>query len=216
MSDTGNGGAGQEPTAGSQQAGQEPSATTTDQQGQQGTPTGQEPTNGGTQAPDLSTLPDDVRSYVETVARQAAEARQEAARYRTERNGLQSKVTEFQQANETAEQRAQREAEEHQQRLATLEAENKALRVGGQWTTAATAAKALDPGALLALVGGVDKVETDESGKATNLDALLSAAKQQYPWAFARPSTADGGAGAGGGVGPTGGGINDFIRNRGR
>jgi hypothetical protein len=215
MADTGAAGTGQESTQGNQQQGQESAAN--DQQGQQGG-TGQE---SGTQgAPDgqfdLSTITDPaVRSYVEAQIKQAAEARREAAGYRTKAQEAAAKVTEYQQANETAEQKAEREAQEHQQRLAALEAENKALKIGGQWTTAASAAKALDPAALLVMVGGADKIELDENGKAANLDALLKDARQQYPWAFARAANSDAGAGGDGASGPAAGGMNDFIRSGG-
>ena len=210
MADTGAAGAGQESTQGSQQQGQESAAN--DQQGA----AGQEP---GTQQDgqfDLSTITDPaVKSYVEKQIAQAAEARREAAKYRTTAQEAAAKVQEYQQANETAEQKAEREAQEHQQRLATLEAENKALKIGGQWTTAATAAKALDPAALLVMVGGADKIELDENGKAANLDALLKDARQQYPWAFARAANSDAGAGGDGASGPAAGGMNDFIRSGG-
>jgi hypothetical protein len=211
MTDTGNAGQGQESSQQGQQQGQEPAANAGQQQQGQGQESGQQQ-----QTPSLDGITDPVlRSYVEKQIADAAQARQEAARYRTERNGLESKVTEYQRANETAEQRAQREAEEHQQRLASLEAENRALKLGGQWTTAASAAKALDPVALLNLIGGADKIEMGEDGKATNLEALLNAARQQYPWAFSRTAGADAGDG-GQGAGPSKGGMNDFIRGGGR
>jgi hypothetical protein len=99
---------------------------------------------------------------------------------------------------------------------AALESENRTLKLGGQWTQAATEAKALDAAALLSLMGGPDKIEMDDEGKATNLDALLASAKQQYPWAFSRTAGADGaaGGGAGGDAGPRAGSMNDFIRGR--
>lgn len=217
MADTGAAGTGQESTQGSQQQGQESAAN--DQQGQQGG-TGQESGaqgGSGAQEFDLESITDPaLRSYIETQQRQAAEARREAAKYRTTAQEAAAKVQEYQQANETAEQKAEREAQEHQQRLAALEAENKALKIGGQWTTAATAAKALDPAALLVMVGGADKIELDENGKAANLDALLKDARQQYPWAFSRAANTDAGEGGQGATGPTGGGINDYIRNGGK
>jgi hypothetical protein len=216
MADTGAAGTGQESTQGNQQQGQESAAN--DQQGQQGG-TGQESGAQGAQGGqefNLESITDPaLKSYLETQIRQAAEARREAASYRTKAQEAAAKVEEFQRANETAEQKAEREAQEHQQRLATLEAENKALKIGGQWTTAAAAAKALDPAALLVMVGGADKIELDENGKAANLDALLKDARQQYPWAFARAANSDAGAGGDGASGPAAGGMNDFIRSGG-
>lgn len=216
MADTGAAGAGQESTQGNQQQGQESAAN--DQQGQGGT--GQESGAQGQQGGqefDLESITDPaLKSYLETQIRQAAEARREAAKYRTTAQEAAAKVQEYQQANETAEQKAEREAQEHQQRLATLEAENKALKIGGQWTKAASAAKALDADALLVMVGGADKIELDDDGKATNLDALLKDARKTYPWAFARAAAADAGEGGDGASGPAAKGMNDFIRNGGR
>lgn len=222
MADTGNAGQGQEPAAQSTQTGQEStgqqSAGTPQQQG-----TGQEPgqaqqgqQGAGEGQPDLSAIADpNLRAWVEAQARQAKEAREEAARYRTERNTLQEQVTQHQRANETDQQRAEREAQEHQQKLEQLERENRELKLGGQWSEAAAKARALDPKALLSLIGGPDLIQMGEDGKATNLAALLDKAKTDYPWAFAR---AAGGADAGeGGQGPSAqGGMNDFIRNGGR
>ena len=207
---------GQEPAGNQQQpTGQEP-----------GSGSGQEPTGqpqGGQQqdagndnqpqTPSLDGITDPVlRSYVERQIADAAQARQEAARYRTERNALTEQQQAAQRAQETAEQTAQREAQEARDRAAALEAENRELKVGSQWTEAAREAKALDPKALLALVGGLEKVTLDDQGKATNLDALLATARTTYPWAFSRTS-GDGGAGNGAGQQPvTAGGVNDLIR----
>jgi len=217
MADTGATGTGQEPGQSGQQTGQEPAAN--DQSAaQQGS--GQAPGTQGTQQgddglPDLAAITDPtLRAWVVQQAKDAKEARAEAARFRTEKNDLASKVTEYQRAGETAEQKAEREAQEHQQRVAALEAENRTLKLGGQWTTAATEAKALDPQALLALMGGSDKIEMDDTGKATNLEALLASAKQQYPWAFSRTAGADAAAGGGDGSGATAGSMNDWIRGR--
>jgi hypothetical protein len=217
MTDTGAAGTGQEPGQQSQQTGQEPAAT--DQsQGQQQQGTGQD--SGQQQQaqdglPDLTGITDPtLRAWVIQQAKDAKEARQEAARFRTEKNALESKVTEYQRAGETAEQKAEREAQEHAERVAALERENRTLKLGSQWTSAATEAKALDAAALLALMGGPDKIEMDDEGKATNLDALLASAKQQYPWAFSRTAGADGAAGGGAGQSGPVGSMNDFIRGR--
>lgn len=211
MADTGAQGQPQEGTPKGQQQGQEPAVT--DQANGQQAATGQEPGT-GQQAPefDLNTIQDPaVKAYLEKIQADTHAARAEAAKYRTDRNALQQQITEAQRANETAEQKAQREAQERDQELATLRDENKGLKVGSQWTTAATAAKALDPAALLSLIGGVGKIETDDTGKPTNLDDLLATARQQYPWAFSRTAGAEGGAGAGT-QGPRGSDMNTFIR----
>lgn len=208
MADDGTTGQPQEGGQGGQQQAQEAAASQSAGQSQED---GQQQ-----QLPSLDGITDPVlRSYVEQQIKDAGQARHEAANYRTRAQQAESKVTEYQRANETAEQKAQRESEEHQARLATLEAENKALKVGGQWTTAATAAKALDPVALLALMGGSDKIELGDDGKATNLEAILNDARKQYPWAFSRTAGADAGEG-GDGAGPAKGGMNEFIRTGGR
>ena len=201
--------------------GQESSGAT-NQQGQesagaQGQQSGQESGSGDQQQGstfDLNTITDPtVRSYVETVQRQAAEARNEAARYRTERGTLQQQVEQFQRQNETAEQQAQREQAEREAETERLRAEVRDLRVGSTFTGAATAAHALDPAALLALIGGPSKVELDDEGKPTNIDALIAKARTDYPWAFSRTS-ADAGAGSGQQQQPTRSNMNDFIRGR--
>lgn len=222
MADTGNAGQGQEPAAQTPQTGQESTgqqSAGTPQQGGTGQEPGQQPQGqqgGNDGMPDLSTIADpNLRSWVEAQARQAKEAREEAARYRTERNALQQAEQERQRANETEQQRAEREAQERQQRMDELERENRSLKVSGQWSSEAAKAKALDPAALLALIGGVDSIELDDDGKAKNITALLDDARQKYPWAFARSASVDAGAG-GEGAGPTSGGINDLIRNGGR
>lgn len=226
MSDQGAPG-GQAPNGSTDQQGQAPAGQNTPQgqapagSGQNGNQPGQAPAQGGQgnpqqgqdSTPDLSAISDpNLRAWVEAQAKEAREARQEAARYRTERNTYQQQVTQFQRQNETAEQAAQREQAERDAEFQRLQAENRSLRVGGAFTAAATAAHALDPSALLSLVGGPEKVDLDEQGNPKNLDALITEARQKYPWAFSRTS-----ADAGGGAGqqPSGtGGMNDFIRGR--
>jgi len=221
MADTGTAGAGQEPGQQGQQTGQEPAATDQSQGQQQQGPgqapgqqqAGQQGTDDG--LPDLSGITDPtLRAWVVQQAKDAKDARQEAARFRTDLRSAQEQVTNYQRQNETAEQKAEREANEHQQRVAALEAENRNLKLGSQWTAAATTAKALDATALLNLLGGPDKIELGEDGKATNLDALLAEAKTSYPWAFSRTAGAEAHEGGGAGQTPTAGSMNDWIRGR--
>lgn len=213
----GDGAQGQEPGAGATGTGQEPTGQQTGQQtpqaGAEGQQGGQQGQPGQQQTPDLSTITDPaLRGWVEAQARQAAEARQEAARYRTDLRTVQEQMQQFRQQHETDEQRAQREAAERQERLTALEAENRLLKVTPQFNGAAQAAKALDPAALLTLVGGLSAIQLDEQGKATNLDALISAARTKYPFMFGR-TDADAQQGVDGQP-PAGGGMNDFIRGR--
>lgn len=221
MADTGNAGTGQEPGQQGQQTGQEPAAN--DQsQGQQQQGAGQAPgqqqtgqQQGTDGLPDLAGITDPtLKAWVIQQAKDAKDARQEAARFRTDLRTAQQQVTDYQRQNETAEQRAQREAAEHQQETEALKAENRNLKLGSQWTAAASTAKALDPAALLSLIGGPDKIEMNDEGKATNMDALLASARESYPWAFSRTAGADAHDGGGAGAGPAAGSMNDFIRGR--
>lgn len=201
---------------GTESTGQAPGST--DQQTGQAPPVQQ--TDGGTGSTDATTRQIDpatiqdpaLRAYVEGVQRDASEARAEAARFRQERAQATSAAEAARRATETAEQTAQREAQERDQRLQALEDENRTLKIGGQFTTAAGAAGALDPQAVLALVGGPARVTLDDQGQVTNAPALIQEARTKYPWAFSR-TTADGGAGRDDqGSAGTGGGMNDFIR----
>ena len=215
MADNAAGGQGQDSTAQGQQQGQEPAAQQGQQQGAGQAP-GQQQQAQGQQGQEfnLDTITDPaLRAYVEGIQRRASEANQEAARYRTERNQFQQQVTDYQRQNETEQQRAEREQAERQAEFDRLAAENRALKLGNQWTVAAGAAKALDPVALLNLIGGADKIEMGEDGKATNLEALLTEAKASYPWAFSRTAGADAGQG-GDGAGASQGSMNDWIRGR--
>lgn len=216
-----NGSTGQESGTGTTQQGQAPAGQQQgNAQGQAptqstGTPAeGQQPNGTSSTDPDLSSITDpNLRAWVEAQAKAAREARQEAARYRTERNTLQQQHQQFVAQHETDEQRQQREQQERDERFRALEAENRTLKVAPQFTKAATDAKALDPSALLTLVGGLEAITLDEQGKATNLDALLADARQKYPYLFSR-TTADAHQGNDAGGATAGAGMNDFIRGR--
>lgn len=212
---TGTDGQGQAPAVMGQQAGQAPpvqQSTTGQPQGQGQDPATQQP---ATTPPDLSVIQDPaLRAWVEAQVRQATDARQEAARYRTERNTLEQTVNGLRQTHETEQQRQEREQQERDQRFQALEAENRTLRIGSQFTDAAVAAKALDPGALLHLIGGADRLELGDDGKVSNAAALIQEAQTKYPWAFSR-TNADGAAGQEPGSQPGGStSMNDLIRGR--
>lgn len=184
---------GQEPEAGAGQ-GQEPGQ----QQGQQ-----------GTEGIDLNTIQDPaVKAYLEKVQKAAQEARQEAARYRTERNTYQQQAQQFQQANETEQQRQQREAQEAAERLERLERENRELRVGTAIQAAATQAGAFNPALVSSMLDA--KVTLDDEGQPGNVQDLLKALRQSDPYLFKR-AAADGGLGLDGDAEPQGN-MNDLIR----
>lgn len=216
------GGAGQE--SGSQTGGNQGQAPGAQQgQGQapeaqqQGNQQGQQGGQGGSGDQfDPSTIQDPaIRAYLEGVQRSAEEARQQAARYRTERNTVQTQFQQFQQQHETDEQRAQRERQERDQqaqqereRVETLERENRNLRIAGTVLTAATSARAHNPATVQAMIQ--DKVTLDEKGQPTNLDALLTGLRESDPYLFKR-AAADAGSGSGeGSSAPTD--MNDLIR----
>lgn len=190
--ESGGAGAGQGQESGQQQG--------TQQQGQQ-----------GPEGIDLNTIQDPaVRAYLETVQRQAQEARQEAARYRTERNTFQQQVQTFQQQNESDQERQQREAQEAAERLERLERENRELRVGTAITAAATEAKAFNPALVAQMLDA--KVTLDDKGNPSNLQDLLRDLRQSDPYLFKR-SDANGGEGTGQEGQPTGN-MNDVIRGQ--
>lgn len=214
MSEQGNGTQGQAPGTTTQQDGQAPPA----QQGQQGQQAdGQAP---NTQAPgtsqfDPSTIQDPaVRAYLESRDRELAEARREAARYRTDARTAQEQAQQYRSQTETAEQAAAREAQERQERLNALEKENRDLKVDGVVSRAAATARAHDPSVVRALID--QQITLDEQGQPTNVDALIQALKVDKPFLFQRdPAGADAGAGAGTGATPAGAtSINDWLRGR--
>lgn len=185
------------------QQGQEPN-----QQGQNDGGTGQESGSQGGQF-DPSTIADaGVRAYVEKIAKDAHDARQEAGRYRTERNTFQQQAQQYQQANETAEQTATRERDADRAETERLRTENRDLKVGDTVTKAAAVAQAFNPTTVYGLIK--DKIEVDQAGAATNVAALLTALKASDPYLFKRTS-ADAGAGQQGGS-PSGD-MNAQIRN---
>jgi predicted RNase H-like nuclease (RuvC/YqgF family) len=193
------GGQGQEPPANGTQQGQEPSG------GQ-----GQEPNQQGDQI-DLSTIQDPaLRAYLENVQKDTKEARDEAARYRTERNTLQQAEAERQRANETEAQRLERERQEQAEETARLKRENEDLRKGQAVTKAAEKAKALNPSTVYALIK--DRVTLDDQGQPNNVDDLLKDLRKTDAYLFARGANADAGEGNGDESAPTGS-MNDRIRD---
>lgn len=153
-----------------------------------------------------------VRAYVEAQQRQAAEARQEAARFRTERNTLQQQAQDAQRQNETDQQRIEREATERQERLEALERENRTLKVGAAIRSAAAEAKAFNPNLIASMLDS--RVTLGDDGKPTNLQDLLRELRQSDPYLFKR-GDANGGEGTGQQSAPATS-MNDVIRNAAR
>lgn len=209
-----NGDAGQAPTAGTPQPGQAPAA----QQGQQGAQQpgqGQDPAAGQPGEFDLSQVQDPaLKAYLEKQAAELTRARQEAAQYRTGKATAEQQAQQLRQQHETDADRLARESQERDDRLTALEAENKALKVGGAVTTAATTAKAHDPELVGKLVA--DDLTFGADGKPTNVDAVVAKLKADRPYLFAADAAgADAGAGAGRRSSPqvgVGAGVNAALR----
>lgn len=190
--------------------------------GANGTQTGQESDQGAGQAGqesgaqggqefDLSTIQDPaVKAYLEKVQKDAKEARDEAARYRTERNTHQSEAEKLRLAAESDQDRITREATERQERMEALEKENRALKVGTAIQAAATEAKAFNPALVATMLDS--KVDLDDKGAPTNLKDLLKDLRQSDPYLFKRAAN-DAGEGAGQESEPTGN-MNDVIRGQ--
>jgi hypothetical protein len=193
---------GQEPNgaAGSTATGQEPGATGS---------TGQEPGNqaGATAASgadgqiDVEAITDPaLKAFVISQQKAAKDARDDAAKHRTQAKELADWKAEQERANETAEQTAVREAAERETERQRLLDENRTLKVDGAVRSAAESAKAHDPETVLALIGS--KVTLDDSGKPTNVADLLADLRQTKPFLFKRSGV---NAGEGNGQEPDGG-----------
>lgn len=221
MTDQGNG-TGQEPGTGTGGQGQEPAS----QQGQQGSGnqgTGQEPGNqgggqGGSGQADISNMkPEELATYAAKLQKDAQEARQEAARYRTEHQAAQAKLTEAERAQMTEQQRIQTDLETTQQENQTLKAQVEDLTKGAAIREVLRLSGALNPGTAFK-VGDWSGVKIGEDGTVdeTSAKAALAKLKQSDPYLFGRTASADAGAG-GGGAPEAGSSVNDFIRGgRGR
>lgn len=198
-------GAPQEGAEGTTGAGQAPP-------GQPDPAEGLEPTGTPDGTPDPSKIEDPVlRAYVETQVKQAAEARREAAKYRTERNALQTAQEAARLAALPTEEQALEAGRLRDAENAALKSELADLRVGGTIRNAATEAKAHNPETILAMIR--DQVETDDKGNPTNVAALLTALRKSDGYLFRRTNVADAGAGNGKGEGTRPSqSMNDAIR----
>lgn len=212
-----NGSTGQAPATGTPAGGQAP-VPTQDQQGTDAAAQGQDPDAGGQQI-DLESITDPaIKAWVQTQQAELRRARDEAARFRTERGTLSEQVQQFQRASETAEQAAQREQAETATRLAALEQENRTLKVTGAVSTAADKAGAYNPGLVATMLDA--QVVLGADGKPTNVADLLKALKASDPYLFkVQPGGGDAGAGRTRQATPAAGvgaGINDLVRRGGR
>lgn len=215
MTDT-SGTQGQEP--GNQQGGSQGQESGSQSQGQ-GQESGQQQTQQQSQSSsdqqqgfDFATIQDPaLRAWAEKVDKDAREAREQAARYRTERNQYETKVQEFQRAQESDQERLAREQQEREERLQALERENRDLKVNTKVETAAKAARAHNPATVVRMLAG--QVELDEKGEPKNLQDLLTSLKETDPYLFKRQNQ-NAGDGQGDGEEATVSDMNSLIRGQ--
>lgn len=220
MTTPANSGTGQEPAAGSTGQAQEAAPAGTTAPAQSGQSGGQEPQQTGQQqgteptgTPDLSAITDpNLRAWVEHQAKQASEARQEAARYRTERNTLREQAEQAQRANETAEQTAERERAEQAAENERIRQENRDLKSGAVLSAAVTEAKAINPETFAALLKS--KVTIKDDGSVEGVEQAITDLRKSDPYLFRRTDAAAGDGGGAQGNPAPGSTINDFIRGR--
>lgn len=207
---------GQAPVSGTPQPGQAPTVTQ-DQQPTGAEQTGQDPAASQPTEFDPSTVQDPaVKAYLDRQAAELRRARDDAAKYRTERQTLAEQVQQHQRQSETDQQRQEREATEARERLERLEQENRDLRVGRAVQDAARDAH--NPSTLWELMQarGID-VETDDKGQPQNVAAVVAALRESDPYLFKAPRVStDGGAGGGQTRATQSAGeqINDMLRGR--
>lgn len=188
-------GAGQEPQPGTPAPGQEPNAPQNEPEGQ---------ASKGEASPkefDLEQITDPAtRAYVERQIKDAQEARQEAARYRTERKGLQNRVTEMERAGESEAEKAERERQERDAELEGLREKVRDMEVGGAVRDAAAKANAHNPERVWGIIR--ERVELGDDGKPTNVGELVTELKRTDPYLFRR-TEGDAGAGRSGEASPS-------------
>lgn len=192
------------PPTESQQQGQVPAATAGQTPAEQSQ--GQVPAGGQADGQvDLKSLPESVQAYI-------AGLRGEAANHRTAAQAAAAKVTEYERANETAEQTRERERVELQAERDRLRDENRNLHVTQALKDVVGEAKAINPAMVISLLQS--QVALDKDGKPTNLEDLVTGLRQSDPYLFRR-TAAGAGAGSTEGESPkTGASLNDFIRGR--
>lgn len=230
--DQGNGSQGQEPGTGTQGQAQEAASqqgqNANSQQGSQGQEPGQQGNQGGNgngQA-DISTMsPEELASYAARLQRDAQEARQEAARYRTQHQEAQTRLTEAERAKMSEQERiqadlqsAQETLQERENQLRELQGQVEDLTRGASVREALAQAGAINPQTAFKVGAWQDvKVNDDGTVEPESFKAAVQALRQSDPYLFRRTATADAGAGATGGAPEAGASINDFVRgNRGR
>jgi len=220
----GNGSQGQEPGTGPQGQGQEPAS----QQGQQNaSQQGQEP--GGDQGgagngqADISKMsPEELATYAAKLQKDAQEARQEAAKYRTSHQEAQNKLTEAERAKMSEQEKVQADLEAAQGQLSTLQEENTGLKAqvedltkGVSLREALAQAGAINPQTAYKVGTWSDvKLKDDGTVDPDTFKAAVNKLRETDPYLFRRGASADAGAGVGNGSPEGGSSINDFVRGK--
>lgn len=160
---------------GTADAGQE-GTTTPPQGGQQGSAdAGQQPSSDGSAA---------------VIARLNAEAKQQRERA----EAAEKKVTAFEQASLSEQEKAQKAAADAEARALAAETQLQQFRVGLALTRMAADARAIDP-SLVSQLADLTQVQYDSNGEPTNLKELVDGIKKAHPILFgAGAGSADGGA----------------------
>jgi membrane protein involved in colicin uptake len=179
------------------------------------TPPGQDPAG---DAPPTGTppaeepLPTGFDSWPPEAQEAVRATRREAAKYRTERNGLKDKVTEAERAQMTAQQKAEADAQAATARADAAEAKVRDIEARDSVAKAATE-KWKNPATAAALAMASGALTFGEDGKPSNITAVLNDLAKTHPDLLKTPPAGglDGGAGSNGGSGQAPS-MNDLIR----
>lgn len=117
---------------------------------------------------------------LETIQAELAEARREAAKYRTERNALEAEVKKRQDAELSETERLKKQFEETHTRASALEQQLRQERVNLLIEREARRLNIVDSEAAALFLSG--KVEFDEAGQPKDVAALLEGLVKQKPW----------------------------------
>lgn len=208
----GNGDQGQESGAGSQGQGQAPAS----QNGSQGQESGAGQGNQGKEAPDFAKMSEaELREFASRSYKDLGLTRAEAAKYRTQHQDAQAKLTEAERAKMTEQERLASDLTEAQNRAKELESKVEDLTKGSAIREALTAAGAINPTTAFK-VGSWTNVKLDDDGTVNHdsFKAVVDKLRKSDPYLFKRGASADAGAGREQEAAPQGasGGINALIR----
>ncbi|MGI8404971.1 MAG: hypothetical protein ACR2OE_09460, partial [Thermomicrobiales bacterium] len=137
------------------------------------------------QATEQTSEPTELKDLPAWAQKQIRDARKDAEKSRL-------KVKEFEDANKTEAERSATAAKAAEERATAAEQQLRSERAERAVLAAATASYANDPDAILALA--LPKLDFDDDGRPSNVDAVFAALKKERPERFkASAGTADGG-----------------------